>query len=100
MPRGTGGSPQRFMGGPRVGAFSMPDQSKERDMSSTTDKAKGYANEAAGKIKQGVGKVVGNDRLEAEGAAQEVKGNVQVGVGKVKDAAKDGAKAVDNALNK
>ena len=69
-------------------------------MSSTTDKAKGYANEAAGKIKQGVGKVVGNDRLEAEGAAQEVKGNVQVGVGKVKDAAKDGAKAIDNALNK
>ncbi len=69
-------------------------------MSSTTDKAKGYANEAACKIKQGVGKAVGNDRLEAEGAAQEVKGNVQVGVGKVKDAAKDGAKAVDNALNK
>jgi uncharacterized protein YjbJ (UPF0337 family) len=76
----------------------MQDQSKEREMSSTTDKAKGYANEAAGKIKQGVGKAVGNDRLEAEGAAQEVKGNVRVG--KVKDAAKDGAKAVDNALNK
>ena len=69
-------------------------------MSSTVDKAKGYANEAAGKAKQGIGKAVGDDRLEAEGVAQEVKGNVQVGIGKVKDAAKEGAKAVDNALKK
>jgi uncharacterized protein YjbJ (UPF0337 family) len=69
-------------------------------MSSTTDKAKGYANEAAGKVKQGLGRAVGSDKLEGEGAAQEVKGNVQVGIGKVKDAAKEGAKAVDKELNK
>jgi uncharacterized protein YjbJ (UPF0337 family) len=69
-------------------------------MSSTVDKAKGYANEVAGKAKQVVGNAVGNDRLQAEGVAQEVKGNVQVGVGKAKEAAKEGAKAVDNALNK
>jgi uncharacterized protein YjbJ (UPF0337 family) len=69
-------------------------------MSSSTDKAKGYANEAAGKVKQGVGKAVGSDKLEAKGDAQELKGNVQVGVGKVKDAAKDGAKSVNKALNK
>jgi uncharacterized protein YjbJ (UPF0337 family) len=69
-------------------------------MSSTTDKAKGHFNEAAGKVKQGLGRAVGSEKLETEGAAQEVKGNVQVGVGKVKDAAKEGAKAVDNALNK
>ena len=30
-------------------------------MGSTADKVKGYANEAAGKAKQGVGKAVGND---------------------------------------
>jgi uncharacterized protein YjbJ (UPF0337 family) len=69
-------------------------------MSSTTDKAKGYANEAAGKVKQGVGRAVGSDKLQGEGAAQEVKGNVQVGIGKVKDAAKEGAQAVDKELNK
>ncbi len=69
-------------------------------MSSTTDKAKGYANEAIGKVKEGVGRVTGNENLEAEGDAQQIKGNVQVGVGKVKDAAKEGAKAVDKALNK
>jgi uncharacterized protein YjbJ (UPF0337 family) len=68
-------------------------------MSSTTDKAKGYANKAAGKLKQEVGKVVGSDKMRAKGAAQELKGNAQVGIGKVKDAAK-GAKAMDKALNK
>ncbi len=68
-------------------------------MSSRTDKAKGHVNEAVGKIKQGVGRTIGSEKLEAEGAMQEVKGNVQVGVGKVKDAAKDGAKAVDEALD-
>lgn len=69
-------------------------------MSSTTDKAKGYANKAAGKLKQEVGKVVGSDKMRAKGAAQELKGNAQVGIGKVKDVAKDGAKAVDKALNR
>ena len=69
-------------------------------MSSTTDKAKGYANQAVGKAKEGIGRVAGDANLEAEGDAQQVKGNVQVGVGKIKDAAKEGAKAVDKALNK
>jgi uncharacterized protein YjbJ (UPF0337 family) len=32
------------------------------DMSGNTDKAAGMANEAAGKVKQGVGKAVGSDK--------------------------------------
>ncbi len=60
-------------------------------MGSTTDKVKGYANEAAGKVKQGVGKAVGNDRLRAKGAAQEVKGDAQKAVGKAKGAIKSAA---------
>ena len=63
-------------------------------MSSTTDKIKGVANEAAGNVKQAVGKAVGNDRLRAEGLAQEVKGEAQQTVGKAKDAVK---KLVNNA---
>ena len=39
-------------------------------MGSTTDKIKGHANEAAGKVKQRVGKAVGNDRLRAKGAQE------------------------------
>jgi hypothetical protein len=51
---------------------TLATNSKEDVMGSTTDKIKGYANEAAGKLKQGVGKAVGNDRLRAKGAAQEI----------------------------
>jgi uncharacterized protein YjbJ (UPF0337 family) len=61
-------------------------------MSSTSDKAKGLANEAVGNIKQGVGKVTDNDKLRAEGKAQEVKGETQQAVGKAKDAVKDAVK--------
>jgi len=57
-------------------------------MSSTTDKIKGAANQAAGSIKQSVGNATGNANLEAEGAAQKAKGNVQETVGKGKDAVK------------
>ncbi|MFD0934674.1 CsbD family protein [Methylobacterium trifolii] len=56
-------------------------------MSSTTDKIKGLANEAAGNVKQGIGNVTGNDKLVAEGKAQELKGEAQKTVGDVKDGA-------------
>ena len=44
-------------------------------MGSATDKASGLANEAIGNVKQGVGKVVGSEKLKAQGAAQELKGD-------------------------
>ncbi|MFG5121709.1 CsbD family protein [Methylorubrum sp. POS3] len=56
-------------------------------MSSTTDKIKGLANEAAGNIKQGVGKATGNENLQAEGKAQELKGEAQKAKGDVKEGA-------------
>jgi uncharacterized protein YjbJ (UPF0337 family) len=36
-------------------------------MSSTTDKIKGLANEAVGNVKQGIGNMTGNEKLQAEG---------------------------------
>ena len=42
-------------------------------MSGNTDKGTGIANEAAGKIKQGVGKAVGSDKLQRKGTGQEQK---------------------------
>ncbi|PYY70295.1 CsbD family protein [Pseudomonas jessenii] len=59
-------------------------------MGSTSDKVKGMANEAAGNVKQGVGKATGNDKLRAEGVMQERKGEAQQAVGKAKDALKKG----------
>jgi uncharacterized protein YjbJ (UPF0337 family) len=55
-------------------------------MSSTTDKIKGMANEAAGAVKQSVGKAVGNPNLEVKGTLQKGKGEAQQAVGKAKDA--------------
>lgn len=66
-------------------------------MSGTTDKVKGLANEAAGNVKQAVGKATDNERLQAEGKAQELKGEAQQAVGKGKDAVET---AVDRAKSK
>jgi len=57
-------------------------------MSSTTDKIKGAANDAAGKVKEGVGRATDSDKLQAEGLAQQAKGKAQKGVGEAKDAVK------------
>ncbi|KPX83166.1 Mismatched base pair and cruciform DNA recognition protein [Pseudomonas amygdali pv. mellea] len=59
-------------------------------MSSTSDKAKGMANEAVGNVKQAVGKATDNTKLRAEGKAQELKGEGQQAKGKAKDAIKKG----------
>jgi uncharacterized protein YjbJ (UPF0337 family) len=69
-------------------------------MSGNTDKATGIANEAAGKIKQGIGKAVGSDKLLSEGAAQEAKGDAQKLKGDAKNAIKDGANRVADAANR
>ena len=58
-------------------------------MGSTSDKVSGLANQAAGKIKEGVGKATGDAKLETEGAAQDAKGKVQKGIGDAKGAIKD-----------
>ncbi|MBB5685601.1 CsbD family protein [Sphingobium boeckii] len=58
-------------------------------MGELVDKIKGNANEAAGKVKQAVGKNNGNERLVEEGAAQEGKGKAQQFAGKVKGALGD-----------
>ncbi|SHE90338.1 Uncharacterized conserved protein YjbJ, UPF0337 family [Kaistia soli DSM 19436] len=68
--------------------------------SSTTDKIKGLANEAAGNVKQGVGKAVGNEKLQAEGIAQEVKGETQQAVGEAKAKVKDSADKLRDAAHR
>jgi uncharacterized protein YjbJ (UPF0337 family) len=52
--------------------------------SSTQDKAEGKMHQVKGKIKEAVGKVVGNKDLEAEGKGENFEGKVQEKVGDVK----------------
>jgi uncharacterized protein YjbJ (UPF0337 family) len=61
-------------------------------MSATTDKIKGLANEAAGNVKQAVGKMTDNPKLQAEGVMQEKKGEAQQAIGKAKSAIRDAVK--------
>ena len=50
------------------------------------DKAKHQAEEAGAKIKQGVGKMTGNEEMEAEGHVDEAKADMKQAGDEVKDA--------------
>jgi len=52
--------------------------------SSTQDKAEGTAKDLKGKIKEGAGKLVGNERLQAEGQIDQAEGKAQKKVGDIK----------------
>jgi uncharacterized protein YjbJ (UPF0337 family) len=56
------------------------------------DRAKGSAHQAKGAIKEGIGKMTGDAKLEGEGKAEKAAGKIQNAVGGVKDAARDAVK--------
>jgi uncharacterized protein YjbJ (UPF0337 family) len=56
------------------------------------DRIAGSAKQVEGKIKEAVGKVVGDEKLKTEGRAEQVEGKVQNIAGSVKDAVKDSLK--------
>ncbi|MEV5746309.1 CsbD family protein [Actinoallomurus sp. NPDC052308] len=56
---------------------------------SAQDKAANTGDKIKGKAKETVGKVTGNERLEAEGKADQVKGDAKQAGEKVKDVFKD-----------
>jgi uncharacterized protein YjbJ (UPF0337 family) len=55
---------------------------------STEDKAKNKGQQLTGKVKEGAGRAVGDERLEAEGATDQTAGHAKQAGEKVKDAAK------------
>jgi uncharacterized protein YjbJ (UPF0337 family) len=55
------------------------------------DRIEGAAKNIGGKIKEGVGKLTGDTKLQAEGKADQVEGKVQNAVGGVKDSLRDKA---------
>jgi uncharacterized protein YjbJ (UPF0337 family) len=57
----------------------MPDQ----------DRIEGAAKNMGGKVKEGLGKATGDEKMKAEGRADQVEGKVQNTVGGVKDAVRD-----------
>ncbi|MEJ1970554.1 MAG: CsbD family protein [Rhizomicrobium sp.] len=55
------------------------------------DRINGSANQAKGAVKEAVGKVTGDSKLQAEGAGDKLKGKIQSAVGGAKDAIRDAA---------
>jgi uncharacterized protein YjbJ (UPF0337 family) len=56
------------------------------------DRVVGSAKEIKGAVKETVGKVVGDVKLQSEGAADKAEGKIQNAVGGLKDTIKDAAK--------
>lgn len=52
------------------------------------DRVEGSATNMGGKIKEGAGKITGDEKLKKEGVVDQVKGSVQNAAGSVKDALK------------
>ena len=53
------------------------------------DRVEGGAKRAKGSVKQGGGKLTGNDRTEAEGSAEKSQGKVRGKVSRVKDVVRE-----------
>jgi uncharacterized protein YjbJ (UPF0337 family) len=56
------------------------------------DRVEGSAKQVKGTVKEAVGKVVGDAKLESEGKADKAEGKVQNAIGGLKDAARDAVK--------
>ena len=54
-----------------------------------SDRPAGAGKKITGKIKETVGKMVGNEKLETEGKADQMKGGVQETYGDAKDSVRD-----------
>ena len=54
------------------------------------DRVEGAAQNIKGKVKEGIGKAVGDKKLETDGRTDQVAGKVQNTVGGIKDAFREG----------
>jgi len=67
-------------------------------MSNASSRAKGAVEELGGKIKGTVGKVIGNEQMEAEGKAKELKGQARQEVAKAGERATGAIEEVVGAV--
>jgi uncharacterized protein YjbJ (UPF0337 family) len=49
------------------------------------DQVKGSVKQAAGKVQQKTGEVIGSEKQQAKGVAKQVEGKIQKGIGDLKD---------------
>jgi uncharacterized protein YjbJ (UPF0337 family) len=56
------------------------------------DRVDGAAKQMVGNVKEGLGKITGDAKLEADGKAEKAEGKIQNAVGGAKDAIRDATK--------
>jgi uncharacterized protein YjbJ (UPF0337 family) len=56
------------------------------------DRIDGAAKQMVGGVKEGIGKIAGDAKLEAEGKTEKAEGKIQNTIGGAKDAVRDAAK--------
>jgi uncharacterized protein YjbJ (UPF0337 family) len=66
----------------RPGILAYEEESMDKD------RVEGSATNMGGKVKEGAGKLTGDEKLKNEGVVDQVKGKVQNAVGGIKDALK------------
>ena len=54
-----------------------------------SNRVSGAIDQAKGAVKEGVGKMTGDQKLQADGAADKIKGKAESAIGGAKDAVKD-----------
>ncbi len=57
------------------------------------DRVEGAARNVGGKIKEGIGRAVGDKKLETDGKADQAAGKVQNTIGGIKDAFREGGRS-------
>ncbi len=67
-------------------------------MGNAANRSEGVAEQIGGKIKQGVGKVIGNEQMEAEGRAKELKGEAREETAKAGERTKGAVEEVTGAI--
>ena len=67
-------------------------------MSNQSNRAEGKAEEIGGKIKKGIGKVIGNEQMEAEGLVKEQKGEAKQEAAKAAERTKGKVQEVVGAV--
>jgi len=63
---------------------------------SNEDRIDGAGDKVSGNVKEGIGKLTGDDKTENEGKGEQAKGDVKQGIADIKDKVSDAVKKVTN----
>jgi len=63
-------------------------------------KIEGTVNDTKGKVKEGVGDLTGDERLQGEGQADQLQGKVQKGLGDVQETLQDAGDKISDEVDK